>query len=573
MTLITNFLMKYLFSPRAFASYILIFAIAIGTATFIENDFGTSAAQKLIFKTKWFEFLLLLFSGALIANIIRFKLISQKKWTILMFHLAMVVIIIGAGITRYTGFEGIMHIREAESSNSIVSSDMYIKFFVEISGNKFEFEEPVLFASIGNQDWIKSFNLNGRILKARVTKFLPNPQEILKFDEKGIPTLKIVFGGNSGRQEYFLQKGDVKNINGLIFNFSQTPILGSIEISENNGQPFIKTESFFSITTMATQAQSELEPGVVQPLQLRSLYQSSTARFVFGDFAPKGKVIIESGSKKLTNESLAGLTMEVSFGGNSQVINIYGRKGTLGVPSSIRIEDAQISVGYGSKIINLPFSLYLRDFEMERYPGTNNAASYASEVTLVDQNEGIQEERRIYMNNILNHKGYRFFQSSFDQDELGTYLSVNHDFWGTWISYLGYFLLTFGMIMTLLSPHSRFSQLSEKLKSMRNLSAATLLFFLNIMPVDSFSQNIIDNHHAKKFSKIIMQDFRGRMKPLHTFNNEVLRKLSRKTEIDGLSANQIVLGMTANPKDWYGFDMIKSIFPIRIFSILMVHIN
>ena len=33
------------------------------------------------------------------------------------------------------------------------------------------------------------------------------------------------------------------------------------------------------------------------------------------------------------------------------------------------------------------------------------------------------------MNNILNHKGYRFFQASFDPDEKGTVLSVNDDFW------------------------------------------------------------------------------------------------------------------------------------------------
>ena len=33
------------------------------------------------------------------------------------------------------------------------------------------------------------------------------------------------------------------------------------------------------------------------------------------------------------------------------------------------------------------------------------------------------------MNNVLDYQGYRF-QSSYDQDELGTVLSVNHDFWG-----------------------------------------------------------------------------------------------------------------------------------------------
>ena len=45
------------------------------------------------------------------------------------------------------------------------------------------------------------------------------------------------------------------------------------------------------------------------------------------------------------------------------------------------------------------------------------------------------------MNNVLNYKGYRFFQSSYDKDEKGTILSVNFDWWGTLITYIGYFLL------------------------------------------------------------------------------------------------------------------------------------
>ena len=50
-----------LFSTSAAGLYMLLFALAIGVATFIENDYGTSAAQKVIFKAAWFELLLLLF--------------------------------------------------------------------------------------------------------------------------------------------------------------------------------------------------------------------------------------------------------------------------------------------------------------------------------------------------------------------------------------------------------------------------------------------------------------------------------------------------------------------------------
>lgn len=140
---IKDFLLNRLFSPSAFASYILIFAIAIGATTFIENDFGTSSAQKVIYQARWFELLLLLFSGALIANIYRFRMIAQKKWAILVFHAAMIVIIAGAAVTRYTGYEGMMHIREGSTSNTFTSTEMYLLFEVTANGQRYNFEEPV----------------------------------------------------------------------------------------------------------------------------------------------------------------------------------------------------------------------------------------------------------------------------------------------------------------------------------------------------------------------------------------------------------------------------------------------
>ena len=114
---LANKIYNNIFSTRAAGLYMLIFAIAIGVATFIENDFGTSSAQDMIFKSRWFELLLILFGGTILANIFRFRMIQQKKWASLTFHGAIIIIILGAGITRYFGYEGMMHIREGRSSD------------------------------------------------------------------------------------------------------------------------------------------------------------------------------------------------------------------------------------------------------------------------------------------------------------------------------------------------------------------------------------------------------------------------------------------------------------------------
>ena len=126
------FLQKYvnpLFNTRAAGLYIVLFAAAIAIATFIENDYGTSAAQKVIFKSWWFELLLLLFSSTIIVNIFKFRMIQQKKWAVFLFHAAIVIIVLGAGITRYFGFEGIMHIRENDTSNSFLSFNTFLSWW------------------------------------------------------------------------------------------------------------------------------------------------------------------------------------------------------------------------------------------------------------------------------------------------------------------------------------------------------------------------------------------------------------------------------------------------------------
>ena len=164
---------------------------------------------------------------------------------------------------------------------------------------------------------------------------------------------------------------------------------------------------------------------------------------------------------------MIALNIEVAVNGKTDTISVVGAKGLHGRPAIAKLDGMDLLVSYGAKHVTLPFSLKLYDFIMDRYPGTNSAASYASEVQLIDNRNNLKENHRIFMNNILNYDGYRFFQSSFDNDELGTYLSVNHDFWGSWISYLGYALLTIGMVMSLLSKKSRFYQVSQSIEKLR----------------------------------------------------------------------------------------------------------
>ncbi|MGD0709838.1 MAG: cytochrome c biogenesis protein CcsA [Bacteroidales bacterium] len=330
----------FLFSVKVTLLLLLLFAIVTAAATFIEDRVDTAAARMMVYNAKWFEVLFLLLILNFIGNIRRFNLLSRKRITAFIFHFAFIIIILGAGITRYFGYEGNMHICEGKSSN---------------------------------------------------------------------------------------------------------------------------------------------------------------------------------------------------------VISISGK---------------------ADKEIKLPFSLCLDNFKLERYPGSTSPSSYSSNVTLIDTRNNKNEKHVISMNNVLDYDGYRFFQSSFDMDEKGTILTVSHDFWGTWITYLGYFLLGAGLLLTLISKNSRFYALRHNIRKIRETRKAASLTVLLIIGLSSISfsqklnQNIVSREHADNFGHLIVQTFDGRFEPIHTLAYDVMHKISRKDKFnaegkgDNVDAMQLLIDMIIDPAYW-----------------------
>lgn len=123
--------------------------------------------------------------------------------------------------------------------------------------------------------------------------------------------------------------------------------------------------------------------------------------------------------------------LEVNDGTVKQVVNVIGISGTKGETFSVKVGTANVDFTFGAIPFYLPFSLYLTDFQLEKYPGSESPASFASELVLNDSERNVTRDVRVFMNNTLNYRGYKFFQSSYDQDEKGTVLSVNADALGT----------------------------------------------------------------------------------------------------------------------------------------------
>ena len=560
----------FLFSMRLMTILILLFFVAIGYATFIENDFGTQTAKALIYNTTWFELIIVLLSINMIANINRYKLWRKEKWPVLLFHISFIMIVIGAGVTRYVSFEGMMSIREGEQSNLIVSDRTFLQINVHDNAYQYSYDKPLLLHNYeGPLEFLKSNNFSQDVkfldndISVDYVDYIPNAVDTLIVGE-GIPTLTIVLAGVNGRETYYLQQGKAKRYLGLNFSFG-TPIPGHINFFYQNDELMVQLPSDGEFMRMADSFQGSVKKDSIQPLMLRSLYSVDGQNFVVPVINEKATLTYYVGVNPEGQEMEDLLKVMVRSNGEEQLIELFGDKGFVSNRNQFQLGGLNFSLSYGSKYYQTPFFIGLNDFQLERYPGSNSPSSFASEVTLIDGEE--KTNHRIFMNNVLDYQGYRFFQSSYDQDELGTVLSVNHDFWGTWISYLGYLMMTVGMVATMFSKKTRFASLRKKLDDLRLKRTLSLMLFVSLSSsilaqssssVDSLIQaNAIDKNHADKFGRLVVQDDGGRLKPFSTTTSEVLRKVSRKSEYKGLNSNQVVLGMLQNPYLWQLAPMIK----------------
>ncbi|MCK4989035.1 MAG: cytochrome c biogenesis protein ResB, partial [Bacteroidales bacterium] len=135
-----------LFSMPVTGLLLLVFAISIGYATFIENDFGSASAKILVYDSGWFKALLIFFAINLAGSIFVNKIISRRKWTMFLFHMSFLIILAGGALTRYGGMEGNMHIREGESSNKFISEESFVTIHATNGTDSFTRSKAVRFS-------------------------------------------------------------------------------------------------------------------------------------------------------------------------------------------------------------------------------------------------------------------------------------------------------------------------------------------------------------------------------------------------------------------------------------------
>ena len=551
-----------LFSSRTSLLLLLIFTISIAVATFVEDKYDTATAQILIYKARWFELVIALLAVNFLGHLQRFNFFSKGKLGGLIFHAGFLLMIIGAAITRFYGFEGTMHIREDQSSNIIYSSESYLQ--VKVMGPKGEFlsDHALSFSSLRNNDFSYSTKTGSdKPVKVSFNRFIKNAEETVNENITGgadMLALQISSGGSS--QGVYLKKGERVNAGGVYISFADTLQDNDVVILEEAGKLIARSKTELFGMDMTRGNPDTTQKGTAIEFREKNLFQYNHVLFTLVKFYKQAEIDFKKAEDDGHDHGIDMLTVNVAHNGQQQKVNLTGTTEFDNPGQQVMFGDLKVNVKYGPKPIQLPFTIKLNKFILDRYAGSMSPSSFASEVTVADTRNNSTFNKRIYMNHVLDYSGYRFFQSSYDTDEKGTVLSVNHDFWGTWISYASYLTLLIGFIITMFTKYSRFHFLSAAIRKLRQ-KRKTVLFLVALVFSGSFisaqeaTKHILSKNQAEEFGKILVQTFDGRLEPMHTMAFDVMHKITKKDEFSfegkgPMDAMQVLIDMILDPEYW-----------------------
>ncbi|EAK8552900.1 cytochrome c biogenesis protein CcsA [Campylobacter jejuni] len=580
----------------------LLFALFCALATFIESAYGTPTAWAMVYDTFWFEYIQLLLGINLLCGMFRYKMFGLKKLPLMIFHISFLFILVGSAMTRYAGFEGILPIREHTQNSLIESSKTSLRISAIKDGERYS---AVNDRYIGNLPFANSFklklNLGDDQAVLKYKDLILNAHYTYKENNNSDPLLVLMLSqkGSQGVDVKF-EKGEVKNIEGVNFAF----------MNDNVKAPFVKIDENLTLSSsenlhflsMLDGQNLDLKIGEKANAKERRLYEIKDISFVVkaaslhaqealeGSNRPqdesfwlwfksawlevgrtmlistfgepqnwKNSLLLHFKDFALSNENknleLTGsnaLKLELSYKNESKEFYIF----EYNKPIMIELAGQKFFISWALSYEQLPFDIYLRDFVLDRYPGSMSPASYASEITVKNNNENF--DYRIFMNNVLDYDGYRFYQSSYDQDEKGTVLSVNKDP-GKIPTYIGYFLLCLGMFMNFLNPHSRFRTLARLINkdTLKHTSVIIFILLLSFGSEKTFAQDlnstlpVVNTNHAKALATLIVQKSAdGRMVPFDTLSREILEKIHQSDSYKGQNSNAVMLSMLVDVDKW-----------------------
>lgn len=354
---------------------------------------------------------------------------SEKKIPSLIFHASFLCILIGAGLTRYWGFEGTMHIREGGSSD-VVRTDRSFIWMGTVDDKQMYSNE--LYKYISELAFMNDFTLKlpfkNEVAKLSYMDYLVDARQVFKEDKNAKPLMAVMLSkpGQAG-QQLILQKGQIYKIDGVNVSFLAKDLI----------KPYVNIDENLQLSSdmpLKYLAMSDGKSGVLPALA--KVNAKLTRLYNIKDFSMVIRHVSMHAKEDLKGLDLKGDAHFLSFVKNSlarslrsSLISLFGDPNNwTGMlkplkafalsdeykppiipanavnvlklklsfkgkdeefflvkearPVRLKIDGQNFFIKWGPNMEKIPFKITLDRFELKRYSGSNSPSSYASYVSV-----------------------------------------------------------------------------------------------------------------------------------------------------------------------------------------------
>lgn len=441
-------MIKPLASIKIAVFVILGVGVISATGTIVESIYqDAKRAQETIYHS-WFSYsIFALLTVNLIAVIIDRYPWKRQHLGFILAHIGIIILIAGSVLTRYFGVDGSMafNIGETRKTVTVGETDVLVYSGLASGGMRKVFEKAVHFIKNPPSEDNPLIIPVGQD-EIRIDGFRPYAIPQNKIESSSKPTdgaaLRFQMSNQHVSQSDWLMLGrdafDVKNMGpakivlGLKDKFKYSG--GNVLLLETTPGKESLDYTVYTASKNGKTSSGQVKAGE----SLQTGWMGLTFRIL--KFLPHAT---QRWEYEPLESSVEGAIQAIRF-------NFEGKEYWTGLNSSVRLfsDQAHHVLVFANRQLELAFGLKLDQFRVGRYQGTRRAASYESDVTVVDPNNP-GESITISMNEPLKYQGFTFYQSSFQEDEMGrptmSILSVNRDPGRPW-KYLGSLLIVLGII-------------------------------------------------------------------------------------------------------------------------------
>ncbi|MEI7974312.1 MAG: cytochrome c biogenesis protein ResB [Bdellovibrio sp.] len=420
---------------------ILALGVLTAVGTFVEAKYDATAASKLVYRTSWMFFVMGLLALNLTAVMVDRWPWKKRHIPFLLAHLGILVLLAGSLVTYFWGVDGSMRVAIGESNRWVSVPETELTLWSSFDGQSFS-----------------------RVAQTKVDFFLKPPQrspvEFPGFGDKGLKVLAYHPYVVPSRK--IVASEDPQHGAGLRFLLQNQRVNQSEWILEKRPGEAAQVDLGPALV--------HLGPAPKKPTGKNEIYVQalSSTRFRYQIFVREGGLLKTGilGLAEALPTPWMGLVFKVLFyhprAEETWDFQIQSRPGPL-TNSAIQLEfgsrvhwlqlndvlklferNLVYIVSFANRKLDLGFPIYLKEFNVGRYQGTNKAMTYQSLVNLAEMGEQV-----ISMNEPLKHRRFTVYQASFQENEQGhpiaSIFSVNYDP-GRWIKYLGSLILSLGVI-------------------------------------------------------------------------------------------------------------------------------